>query len=78
MLEGGRFKRPSRATSCAQTFRRSEVPKFRFTEIQALRPKTPEPKPETSELKPETPELTPETPKAEAPRPQSSSPRLQS
>ena len=54
----------------AQTFRRSEVPKFRCTEILALRPKTPELKPETAELKPDTPELTPV-----GPRPQKLKPR---
>ena len=46
----------------APSLRRSEVPKFRFVEIPALRPKTPELKSETPELKPETPELKPETP----------------
>ena len=52
------------------------VPKFRFLDIPAVRPKTPELKPkipelksETSELKPETPELKPETSKLKpAPR----------
>ena len=38
------------------------MPKFRFLDIPAVRPKTPELKPETPELKPETPELKPETP----------------
>ena len=46
--------------------RRSAVPKFRFLDIPALRPKTPELKPEIPELKPETSELKPETPKAKA------------
>ena len=39
--------------------RRSAVPKFRFLDIPALRPKTPELKPEIPELKPETSELKP-------------------
>ena len=48
------------------SLRRSAVPKFRFLDIPAVRPKTPELKPETPELKPETSELKPETPKAKA------------
>ena len=44
------------------SLRRSAVPKFRFLDIPAVRPKTPELKPETPELKPETSELKPETP----------------
>ena len=48
------------------SLRRSALPKFRFLDIPAVRPKTPELKPETPELKPETSELKPETPKAEA------------
>ena len=48
------------------SLRRSALPKFRFLDIPAVRPKTPELKPETPELKPETSELKPETPKAKA------------
>ena len=52
--------------------RRSEVPKFRCTEIPPLRPKTAELKPKTPELKHETPELKPETPKTPELKPETS------
>ena len=61
----GALKRPPISRD-VPSLRRSAVPKFRFLDIPALRPKTPELKPETPELKPETSELKPETPKAKA------------
>ena len=51
------------------SLRHSALPKFRFLDTPAVRPKTPELKPETPELKPETPELKPDTPRAKARNP---------